>query len=63
MFNTNDVVLRTEVRAENAVRRVAAMLNRDIAQYREGDVLPRGWHFILMGADTPRSDMRSDGFA
>lgn len=39
------------------------MLDLDPGQYVEGTVLPRGWHFILMGADTRRSDIRQDGFA
>lgn len=24
--------------------------------------LPRGWHFVLLAADTPRAQLRSDGF-
>jgi 3-methylfumaryl-CoA hydratase len=52
-----------EVCGESAVRRVAAMLDLDPAQYAQGTVLPRGWHFIMMGADTKRSDIRQDGFA
>jgi 3-methylfumaryl-CoA hydratase len=59
----NDVIRRMEVCGESAVRRVAAMLDLDPAQCAEGAVLPRGWHFILMGADTKRSDVRQDGFA
>lgn len=59
----SEIFKRIEVCGENAVRRVAAMLDLDPAQYVEGAVLPRGWHFILMGADTKRSDIRQDGFA
>jgi 3-methylfumaryl-CoA hydratase len=39
------------------------MLDLDPAPYTDGAVLPRGWHFILMGADTRRSAIRQDGFA
>jgi 3-methylfumaryl-CoA hydratase len=39
------------------------MLKLDPSTYRDGSVLPRGWHFVLMGADAPRSEIRSDGFA
>jgi 3-methylfumaryl-CoA hydratase len=53
-------------RAENctlaSVRRVAAMLDLDPDAWREGDPLPRGWQFILLGADTRRSALRGDGF-
>jgi 3-methylfumaryl-CoA hydratase len=58
-----DIIRRREVCSESAVRRVAAMLDLDPAQYAEGVLLPRGWHFILMAADTKRSDIRQDGFA
>lgn len=44
------------------VRRVAAMLDLDPDDFREGAPLPRGWHFILLGADTRRSALRVDGF-
>lgn len=30
--------------------------------WREGDALPFGWHFPLLGAETPRADLRADGF-
>ena len=53
---------RLEVCALSAARRVAAMLDRDPDALREGDLLPRGWQFILMGADTPRKALRADGF-
>jgi 3-methylfumaryl-CoA hydratase len=55
-------VSRVEVCSVAAARRVAAMLDLDPASVVEGDALPRGWHFILMGADTPRSVLRPDGY-
>ena len=51
-------VSRTEACALAAVRRVAAMLGLDPDAWQEGDPLPRGWQFILLGADTPRSALR-----
>jgi 3-methylfumaryl-CoA hydratase len=45
-----------------AVRRVAAMLNLDPDSLREGEVLPCGWHFFLLGGETRRSELRQDGF-
>lgn len=45
------------------VRRVAAMLDLNPDLFEEGQLLPRGWHFVLMGADSPRSEIRGDGFA
>jgi 3-methylfumaryl-CoA hydratase len=44
------------------VRRVAAMLDLNPDDVVEGGALPRGWQFILMGADTRRSQLRADGF-
>jgi 3-methylfumaryl-CoA hydratase len=54
--------LRTEPCSLAAVRRVAAMLDFDPDHFVEGNALPRGWQFILMGADTKRSQLRADGF-
>jgi 3-methylfumaryl-CoA hydratase len=55
-------VSRTEACSLAAVRRVAAMLGLDPDDWQEGDLLPRGWQFILLGADTPRGALRGDGF-
>jgi len=38
------------------------MLDLDPDQIVEGEALPRGWQFLLMGADTRRSSLRGDGF-
>ena len=38
------------------------MLDLDPDAYEEGSPLPRGWQFILMAADTRRSQLRADGF-
>jgi len=43
-------------------RRIAAMLDLDPSTIREGDLLPRGWHFFLLATQTPRRDLREDGF-
>jgi 3-methylfumaryl-CoA hydratase len=53
---------RSEICSASAVRRVAAMLDLNPDDIRDGDPLPRGWQFILMGADTRRSLLRADGF-
>lgn len=56
-------VTRGEVCSGAALRRIAAMLDlSDAAAAHEGAVLPRGWHFFLLAADTPRSALRADGF-
>jgi 3-methylfumaryl-CoA hydratase len=44
------------------VRRIAAMLDLDGDGFSNGDPLPRGWHFFLLGGETRRSALRSDGF-
>ena len=38
------------------------MLDRDPDLVEMGASLPRGWQFILLGADTKRSELREDGF-
>jgi 3-methylfumaryl-CoA hydratase len=55
-------VVRRETCSLAAVRRIAAMMNQDPDKWSEGDFLPRGWQFILLGADTKRSELREDGF-
>jgi 3-methylfumaryl-CoA hydratase len=51
-----------EVCALATVRRVAAMLDLEPDGLIAGEALPRGWHFVLLAADTRRSVLRSDGF-
>lgn len=55
-------VTREEVCTPTTLRRVAAMLDLDSDAVAGQRTLPRGWHFVLMGADTPRSALRADGF-
>jgi len=55
-------VVRDEICCVSSVRKVAAMLDLDPETYQMHDVLPRGWQFILMGADTRRAQLRADGF-
>lgn len=38
------------------------MLDLDSDNLSEGTSLPRGWHFVMLGADTRRSALRADGF-
>jgi 3-methylfumaryl-CoA hydratase len=57
-----DTVSRSETCSVSAVRRVAAMLDLPPDDLRPGDPLPKGWHFLLMGADTRRSELRADGY-
>lgn len=62
LHDTHPTVSRLETCSLSVVRRVAAMLDQDPEAFAEGGVLPRGWQFILLGADTPRSKLRKDGF-
>lgn len=43
-------------------RRVAVMLGLDPMEFHEGTPVPRGWHFAMLAGQTPRADLRSDGF-
>jgi 3-methylfumaryl-CoA hydratase len=56
------MVERRETCSLATVRRVAAMLDIDPDTVAVGNALPRGWQFVLLGADTRRSALRSDGF-
>lgn len=62
LTEVQNVVIRREVCSTSSVRRIAAMLNLNPDEFVEGAPLPRGWQFILMGADTKRSQLRADGF-
>ncbi|MFV5689733.1 hypothetical protein ACM55M_14045 [Flavobacterium sp. ZT3R25] len=44
------------------VRRVAAMLDLDTRSFSEGGILPKGWHFFMLAGETPKSELRQDGF-
>lgn len=57
-----DPVLREEACSMATARRVAAMLDLDPGDLASARYLPRGWHFVLLAADTRRSALRSDGF-
>lgn len=60
--NPSEISIRSEICSAASVRRVAAMLDLNPDDVVEGRPLPRGWQFILMGADTKRSLLRADGF-
>ena len=45
------------------VRRLGVALDMVPDQWREGEVLPRGWHLAFFSVDTPQSQVRADGFA
>jgi 3-methylfumaryl-CoA hydratase len=55
-------VLREEACTIATARRVAAMLDLEPGDVSSGQPLPRGWHFVLLAADTRRSALRGDGF-
>lgn len=57
-----DVAIRAEICSAAMIRRVAAMLDLDPDTFEDGAPIPRGWQFILMAADTRRSQLRADGF-
>lgn len=62
MASSGDGISRREICTLKDVRRVAAMLDINAPFARDGDALPQGWHFFMIGADTPRSRLRADGF-
>jgi 3-methylfumaryl-CoA hydratase len=52
-----------DVCAVSLVRRMAALLDRDPAVFKQGGVMPRGWHVLLFNPPTRQSQLRSDGTA
>jgi 3-methylfumaryl-CoA hydratase len=60
--NQDPVVRRQQHVAEEMMRRIAAMLGRKGLLWSWGAPIPFGWHFPLFGAETYRSNLRSDGF-
>jgi len=55
-------VQREEASTIGTVRRIAAMLDLEPDAWQPGMPMPRGWHFVLLAADTRRSALRADGF-
>ena len=55
-------LIERDIVSASAVRRIAAMLDLDQDEVGGAEVLPRGWHFPLLAAQTPRRALRSDGF-
>ncbi len=51
-----------EVCVPTMVRRVAAMLDLETQSFKEGDLLPKGWHFFLLAGEARKSALRPDGF-
>lgn len=52
-----------EIPTPSIIRKIAAMLDYDDMSCDVGEAVPAGWHFALLPATTPRSKLRSDGFA
>jgi 3-methylfumaryl-CoA hydratase len=55
-------VTRRQVFTEDWMRRIAAMLGLPGLEWSMGDPVPFGWHFPLLGAETHRNKLRTDGF-
>lgn len=55
-------LVREEDCSVAAARRVAAMLDVPTQGLTRGAPLPRGWHFLMLAADTPKHALRDDGF-
>jgi 3-methylfumaryl-CoA hydratase len=60
--SADTTIQRVEMCTVATARRIAAMLDMDPDRIAEGDVLPRGWQFVLLAADIRRSMLRADGF-
>jgi len=57
------IVCRRQRYDEDLLRRIAIMLDLPDMSLSQGDPVPIGWHFPLIGCETPKADLRADGFA
>jgi 3-methylfumaryl-CoA hydratase len=55
-------VERRQVFTQDWMRRITAMLGLPDLECSIGDPVPFGWHFPLLGAETLRTNLRTDGF-
>ncbi len=55
-------VTRRQAFQADAASRIAAMLDFGRSDWPKGAAVPFGWHFALLGAETPRAMLRADGF-
>jgi 3-methylfumaryl-CoA hydratase len=55
-------VTRRQQLTEDWMRRIAAMLGLPGLEWSVGNSMPFGWHFPLLGAETHRNTLRTDGF-
>jgi 3-methylfumaryl-CoA hydratase len=67
MTNSADInpytpVMRRQIVTEDFPRRITSMLGLSVCEWPAGTKIPYGWHFPLLGAETLRSDLRTDGF-
>jgi 3-methylfumaryl-CoA hydratase len=60
---SGEVQRADDVCALPLVRRMAALLDRDPAGFKDGDPLPHGWHVALFNPPTRQSQLRPDGAA
>ena len=56
-------VVEQDVFSLSRARQVLALLDRDPAGLRAGDVLPRGWHSAMFAPAVRPRDLRPDGYA
>jgi 3-methylfumaryl-CoA hydratase len=61
-INTFTPVIRRQIVTEDFPRRITAMLGLCACEWPAGAKIPYGWHFPILGAETPRDDLRADGF-
>lgn len=57
-----DTIVSNEICSLTMVKRLATMLDLNSQHYKEGDVLPLGWHFFMLAGETRKSEIRKDGF-
>lgn len=61
LSQSDGLLIADDVCSLALVRRLAALLDRDAALFRQGDRLPHGWHPLLFNTPTRQSELRHDG--
>ena len=57
-----EAVVRDVCLTRETARRIACLLDLSPDEFTSGSIAPTGWHFPLIGSETPRSILRADGF-
>jgi 3-methylfumaryl-CoA hydratase len=61
-LKADSMTIRRQRIDEDLARKIGTMLDLDESSLWQGQTMPVGWHFPLIGCETARKDLRADGF-